>query len=339
MTKSWFGPRTRQAAPSHETRSRRPFGSSGRRDDASRCGVVRRTDIRDSLNSRLRFAGREEKEGRPPEMRSPALSAGRSGRSPRAAGLVLAVAALFGCGDDGRTIHTGGDLAGPSRHDASSLDAPSTDRPPGRPGAGPGPDLPAPRPSLGRGVDGPSAGACDPARQTGCAAPAACGLADGELQCVTAGMIPDFGRCDPTARPDPCAPGTTCRQTNDGDYRCGRFCTPDQGCARGDCRYPGRTKSGREYWTCSRMDVCDPLLQDCRGGEACFYTPFISICSKAGKTPDGAPCEVPSECLQGSTCTWSRNSRCRKVCDPMGGSPTCPVGRCVPSGTIGYCLE
>ena len=82
------------------------------------------------------------------------------------------------------------------------------------------------------------------------------------------------------------------------------------------------------------MAECDPLAQDCDGGEGCYVN--LSNGEQSCATPfepgtQGDPCEFINSCEVGYGCNLlaapdSQERVCAFFCDPEGGSPTCADG-------------
>jgi hypothetical protein len=185
------------------------------------------------------------------------------------------------------------------------------------------------------GTDGPAMTpfVCDPVKQTGCAPGQKCDLQAGTFACVADGPLGDFHVCDPAQQP--CAAGFTCRETNYGDHRCARLCDGPASslCVQGMCKQaPKQTSDGHTYFMCSAQNECSLLLQDCVSpSDDCAYTAGAGAFCLAPQTPqvaDGEVCLASSYCARGSACLQGSDlkSRCRHLCDPAGGAPTCPTG-------------
>lgn len=103
---------------------------------------------------------------------------------------------------------------------------------------------------------------------------------------------------------------------------------------------------------------CDPLLQDCLDGRACYWVAAGFSCRfPTGETGAGEPCESPTGCAGGSLCTGAEELPscaglycCAPYCDVRAADPCpslLPGSSCVdffapgtaPPGleTVGYC--
>jgi hypothetical protein len=118
--------------------------------------------------------------------------------------------------------------------------------------------------------------------------------------------------CEGTALMPTCPdPGTTCVISNDGILN---LCLPG----------------------------CDPLLQDCAGGQGCYPVDDVFVCAPDASGADGNPgdpCQFINVCNPGAVCIDSSAygpgcfgaNCCSSLCD-TGELPVCPEGgqECVP---------
>ncbi|MFV8752834.1 ribulose phosphate epimerase [Nannocystaceae bacterium ST9] len=90
---------------------------------------------------------------------------------------------------------------------------------------------------------------------------------------------------------------------------------------------------------------CDPLLQDCEQGQACYWTDPGFECLPSGEVPIGGACEAVGDCAPGGLCTEAASlpscvgsSCCTGVCDVEAGEAACadqPGTSCVPLYELG----
>jgi hypothetical protein len=184
---------------------------------------------------------------------------------------------------------------------------------------------------------------CDPVHQTGCGPLEKCDLAaSGTFACVADGTLGDFRVCDP-ARPNACAAGFTCRDTNFGDHRCARLCTvaeQDDLCRSSEpCASSRTTSDGHDYLMCKSPNACNPVLDDCADPtKTCAWTSIISACLVPGTVDDGGACDSPARCKRGSSClpTGPGQMRCFRTCDPDAATSGCGAAvACTFFGTTG----
>ena len=233
---------------------------------------------------------------------------------------LICVASLLGCG--GRsTSHPGdgglGDTADGHAHDGSLPDGGGHDT---------------------GGLDG-AAGVCTPGQDQTCNdSPTVSGLwgacnADGTCRCNPGYMInPQTGKCRPNADGGTavCTPGQDDTCADDPFVPATVIhCNSDGTCSCGSSEYFLNPSTGKCRW-----GTCDMLAQDCpAAADGCFPpdpsdSALTPHCGPTGTTPDGSPCSSDHDCREGSTCQMftSATKTCLKMCDPVGGSISCPNG-------------
>ena len=86
------------------------------------------------------------------------------------------------------------------------------------------------------------------------------------------------------------------------------------------------------------VDNCNPLAQDCGGGQGCYLSNEGWICAQAGNGEPGESCQYIGDCQPGNFCL---NGKCRIICDPNGNNEGVCKNfdtPCTPySGGAGYC--
>lgn len=106
--------------------------------------------------------------------------------------------------------------------------------------------------------------------------------------------------------------------------------------------------------TTTLPQTCDPLLQDCSAGKACYLSFDGSgsvdgaACSPEGSTPEGGSCGSANECEGGTICAGDPLGglfTCMRFCDVMDffSCPSNPFGGCVSLGVapfpdLGVCV-
>jgi hypothetical protein len=177
---------------------------------------------------------------------------------------------------------------------------------------------------------------CSGAGCAPCPAGAGCDPSDGLCKCggPPGAVCGPNQTCDVQAGQcvggDPCL-GRTCDgalscDPEDGLCKCGglggALCGTDQVCAV--------IPSGARCVT-----PCDPLRQDCQGGDGCFVEGAQAYCSPPGPLQENDPCENVGDCARGLHCYGSpvspTNRICTRYCDPSASPPPCRLPQvCIP---------
>ncbi len=151
--------------------------------------------------------------------------------------------------------------------------------------------------------------------------------------CIPAGSKFEGQACGPSF--DDCASGLACI----GGI-CERYCYSSADCTSGTgCTAPV-APPGTEETPITCQEQCDVLQQNCpTPTDACLpLSSTDSLCTPPGNAPDGAACNpAQPSCQKGSLCVGSTgNATCERMCNSLGGSPSCATGTCQPlSGLTG----
>lgn len=198
------------------------------------------------------------------------------------------------------------------------------------------------------GTDGKGSN-CDPLVQD-CPKGEGCYLIEDVYDCAPAG---DGGEGDACEFINECQAGLLCIVSPDGNV-CTPICDPDQAstCASGECEplsegdpvgvclpgdEPGCDENQVEYQG-QCYSTCDPLVQDCAGGETCVPSvdDAFACFPAAGDGEFGAACEFVNTCdvglfcMNGTVIGSPEASACTPVCD-LTEAPSCPGGlECLP---------
>ncbi len=208
--------------------------------------------------------------------------------------------------------------------------------------ADPEPDaaVPGDEGTCGRPHPGPvdEPGECDPVAQTGCTGGEKCTITVfGIPGCAPAGDA-NVGR-DCTTSPDDCAPGTFCttEEFDAAEGICLQFCIPsnrDCGCGK-SCAFnpPFETY---DYGVCA--PPCDPLVQACTGGRACYLDDYGNTSCVLPWREGGQDesCFIFESCGVGLTCL---GGTCKAFCDVTDAAACGPDHRCAPAADVVSTVE
>jgi hypothetical protein len=168
----------------------------------------------------------------------------------------------------------------------------------------------------------------------GCGAGECCYLDDGEAPVCVAGGVATQG--EDCAAADACSCGFTCIGPAAGQTTCAHWCAfgvgagSDANCPIGSLCVISLASQVNEGavlgMVCKIPDLCDPLVQDCDAGDACYVLrdDGTADCYAPGDHAPGDPCEYLNDCGVGYACVSAGASNmCLKYCNFDNGNADC----------------
>lgn len=180
---------------------------------------------------------------------------------------------------------------------------------------------------------------CNPISNTGCQAGQKCTIVSGPTpQNPNADVVFGCGPAGSKADGDACnddseCPGQTfcARFSATGSGTCTTFCANDANCPTGS-KCLGGIQGYESPLLCREAVDCDPLQQDCPGGQDCFPTQSGNVCAPSNNVDEGQACSAANDCKPGLMCIGNPaggGASCRKICNLTAGQePSCSTGTC-----------